>query len=125
MGDLDSRLDALQQRYCASLAEKLGAIELAWSAVRIDGNDIANQEALLNLVHRLAGSAGSYGFYEIGDAAADVDELLDPARITRDPAARSVAMPDLLDRLSPALETLRVAMQRRIDQQGACGASVI
>lgn len=121
MGDVDFRLDALQQRYCSSLAEKLGAIECAWSAVRIDCNDIANQEALLSLAHRLAGSAGSYGFFEIGKAAAEVDALLEPVRITKDPSARGVVMSERLDRLSPALETLRVAMQRMIDQQSASG----
>ena len=117
MSDLNSQLDALQKRYCASLAEKQTAIERAWSAVREDCNDLGNQDALLTLVHRLAGSAQSYGYVAIGNLAAEADVLLDQVRAEKDPASRSAAMCGMLERLAPRLDKLLSALQEAVDLQ--------
>lgn len=117
MSNLDTQLDALHKRYCASFAEKHAAIALAWSAVRADCNDVVNQDALLNHVHRLAGSAPSYGYEEIGRAAAEADAVLDRVRANMEPAARSAAMCGILERLAPKLENLLSALQLTVDRQ--------
>ncbi len=123
MSDLDAQLDDLHRRYCASFAEKHAAIAQAWSALRADCRDVGNQDRLLNLVHRLSGSAQSYGYVEIGLLAAEVDVLLDRVRANKDPALRSSAMCGMLDRLAPRLEKLLAALQETVDRQRAAAAS--
>ena len=122
MSDLDAQLDALHRRYCASFGEKHAAITLAWSAVRADCNDVCNQDRLLNHVHRLAGSAQSYGYAEIGLVAAEVDALLDRVRDIKVPAQRSHAMCGMLERLSPGIGKLLAALQQTVERQHAAAA---
>jgi HPt (histidine-containing phosphotransfer) domain-containing protein len=123
MSDLDTQLDALHRRYCASFAEKQAAIALAWSAVCADCTDVGHQDTLLNLVHRLAGSAQSYGYADIGLVAAEVDVLLDRVRAHKDPAQRNASMCGMLERLAPRLQKLLAALQQTVDRQRAAAAS--
>lgn len=111
MTKVDSRLDALQARYLASLAGKRADIEQAWQALRADCSDTASQETLLKLVHRLAGSAESYGFPEIGRSAARTDLLLDQVRNGGDLAQRSTAMCAMLETLARHIDELLAKLQ--------------
>ncbi len=66
----------LLRRYLDSLPEKQAELEIAWQALQDMG---WNAEPLANLktpVHRLAGSAGSYGLEELGLAARTLDKSL-------------------------------------------------
>ena len=60
----------------AKLAELAGALHAARSA---EGDARAFAQARL-LAHRLGGTAGSYGFFEFGRAAARIEELFTEAQ---------------------------------------------
>jgi HPt (histidine-containing phosphotransfer) domain-containing protein len=117
MNTVDSRLDAIQVRYGASLAGKRAAIERAAQAIRADCGNPKNQDELLLLVHRLAGSAESYGFVEIGRTAAEADTLLDDVRASQTNERRAEAMCAMLDNLNPLLEKLLYALQQAVEMQ--------
>lgn len=117
MTEFDSRLDALQTRYHASLVGKRDDIEQAWRAVRADCADILNQEILLKLVHRLAGSAESYGFTGIGRMAARTDALLDEVRSSGDPARQTAAMCAMLGTLARHMGELLAELQRGAESE--------
>lgn len=76
IGD-DPQVEALCHRYIASLADKRQALQEARQAWRTSGDGDASLRALAALAHRLAGSAGSYGFDALGNQARLVDELAD------------------------------------------------
>ena len=119
MTDVDSRFEALQIRYHAALPGKRAEIIQAWQAVRMDCADAESQQTLLRLVHRLAGSAESYGFAEIGRHAARMDLLLDQVRSSGDPVQRAAAMCAMLDTLSHDIQALLVELKRSIDSNPA------
>ena len=67
----------LADRYAARLPEKISRIEAAWQRLQA-GNDTASHAASLrNLAHKLAGTAASYGYGKLGDAAAALERHLD------------------------------------------------
>ncbi|MBX3687939.1 Hpt domain-containing protein [Dokdonella sp.] len=71
----DPQIEALCRRYIASLGDKRAALESAWRGCRPDGDRDAGLRELAALAHRLAGSAGSYGFDELGLQARNVDRI--------------------------------------------------
>lgn len=121
MTEADSRLDALHTRYHASLAGKRADIEQAWHAIRANCADTASQEILLSLVHRLAGSAESYGFAEIGRCAARTDALLDQVRGNGDPAQRTKSMCAMLETLAREIGELLAELQRGVETMPGSG----
>jgi HPt (histidine-containing phosphotransfer) domain-containing protein len=83
MPEVDALLAAARERYASRLPSKLAAIEAlaargAW--------DEAGREA-----HKLRGSAATYGFVALGDAAAAVERLAAEAG-SLDPAHARVAV---------------------------------
>jgi HPt (histidine-containing phosphotransfer) domain-containing protein len=119
MNSVDSRPDALHARYRASLARKHADIERAVQGIRADCRNPKNQDELLQLVHRLAGSAESYGFVEIGRTAAEADALLDEVRASDGEERRAEAMCARVSSLTPLLERLLSALQRAIEMSAA------
>ena len=96
--DVDALLAVARARYAARLPSKLAAIEElaargAWDETR-------------RAAHKLRGSAATYGFVTIGDAAAALEQLatevssLDPAR------ARGA--------LDEALQRARIEIERAV-----------
>ncbi len=79
MAEVDALLAAAREQYAARLPSKLAAIEEL--AARGDWDE-ARRAA-----HKLRGSAATYGFISIGDAAATLEQLaidatsLDPVRV--------------------------------------------
>ncbi len=74
-------LNQLQSSYGASLPEKVRTLAQALHRVRRQPDDSgAFVEARL-LAHRLKGSAGSFGFDMVGDAAARLEEALDQVEL--------------------------------------------
>jgi len=71
-----SRFRQLRARYLASLVEKLDQLQDAWERIQANGWSQENLDPLRGIAHRLAGSAGSYGFHPQGQAAAALEELL-------------------------------------------------
>jgi CheY-like chemotaxis protein len=74
--DFDQRLALLRSRYVDSLPSKRSLLLDAWTAVRQAPEDEALQVNLRTLLHRLAGSAPSYGYPAIGDVAASASHCL-------------------------------------------------
>lgn len=74
-----STLAALTARYSASLADKLREAERLFADAGRQGFTGATLSALKGPIHRVAGSASVYGFHELGNAAARLDEQLSNA----------------------------------------------
>jgi CheY-like chemotaxis protein/HPt (histidine-containing phosphotransfer) domain-containing protein len=69
-------LAALNERYRASLPEKRSAIMAAFSAWRADLGELEHLRGVNRLLHKLAGSAGGYGYARLGESARAADGLL-------------------------------------------------
>lgn len=76
MNEKSSGGDSLAGRYRASLAGKAVELSQAWERWLIDCDDAHARGALRLISHRLAGSAESYGYPDIGRHALAVDEAL-------------------------------------------------
>lgn len=74
--ELQKKLAALKQTYVSQLGERIGSLDTAFQAIR-DGNDFDTiKEGLVDLsfnAHKLAGTAGTFGFLELGEAGADIE----------------------------------------------------
>jgi len=66
------QMDALHARYARSLASKHAALLEAWRAFETT-KDEASAKKLHGLVHRLAGSAPTYGYASLGTLARNAD----------------------------------------------------
>jgi HPt (histidine-containing phosphotransfer) domain-containing protein len=94
MSDLGATMDALAQRFLARCAEDLPKLQRYSTR---SGDGLADVRFI---VHRMAGSAGLFGYSAIGGLAARADEELS--------AACSIEMPTLRA-LTDALEALLAA----------------
>lgn len=72
----DARLAALHERYRASLPNKHAELDLAWHSLCEASTDVERFQTLRRVVHRLAGSAASYGYAELGAVAVATDLML-------------------------------------------------
>lgn len=70
-----ARLLALQARFAVSLHERLDRLDALVHAAHEGSTEGALAEALV-VAHRLAGTAGSYGYVETGEAAAALEAVL-------------------------------------------------
>jgi CheY-like chemotaxis protein/HPt (histidine-containing phosphotransfer) domain-containing protein len=93
-----SATEALTQRYRASLPEKQSELALAWEQWLAAPADHAAKLRFQSLVHKLAGSAGLYGFEDLGRQARTLDGLLSsweqetpPLRLPLDEFCREAA----------------------------------
>ncbi len=115
MNEVDSRLDILQRRYHASLSTKRYEIETAWLAVRADSRDLDHRTMLAGLVHRLAGSAESYGYVEVGNLAERVDSMLGSETDKLGTRTQIEAVERVLENALPVIECLLAALQMAAD----------
>ena len=115
MIDAESQLHALHARYQTSLPNKRASIELAWRALCADCSDPVRLESLMRLVHRLAGSAASYGYLEIGEFARSADALIEQFRRVGKTASNTENYSGILDGLSPLISSLLQALEQASD----------
>ncbi|MFP2933930.1 response regulator, partial [Pyxidicoccus sp. 3LG] len=89
--DLAASLAALNAEYGSRLKEKVGGLEALLGRLR--GGEREALEEAYTVVHKLHGTAGSYGFAEVSKAAGRLEEVLKPARDggAMDTAAAEVA----------------------------------
>jgi chemotaxis protein histidine kinase CheA len=83
-GGLEERLAKLREGYATKMGEKLDALE---AAVRVVVSRRASSEEvdrLWNAAHKLAGTAGSYGFQQLGEVVHEMETLVDPFRTLGD-----------------------------------------
>lgn len=94
LSDFQNRYRALQQQFCTDLPARLEHILATghnWLAAKAP---VTPGGEFLISVHNLAGSAGSFGFPEIGTLCRQIEDAIRE----NDPAARK-AIPSLLDQL--------------------------
>ena len=72
---IEAKLAALRKAYSTSLPEKIKEIILLWETTRQDFSK-NNFYEFHRAVHSLAGSAGTYGYNELGQACRDLDIYL-------------------------------------------------
>lgn len=73
------RLRALREAYRAQMPEKVSQIEEVWSSLLKDSGERDDLDAVLRLVHTLAGSSASFGLKEVSAAARSLEEELKTA----------------------------------------------
>lgn len=110
------RLQALHARYRTSLSNKRAGVELAWRALCAESSDPARLESLMRLVHRLAGSAPSYGYQEIGDIAARTDATIEQYRQSLRRASAGEDGQGIVDGLMPLVTRLLQAIDRAMNE---------
>jgi diguanylate cyclase (GGDEF)-like protein len=76
--DLAASLAALNAEYGARLREKVSGLEALLGRVRAGERGVMDEA--YTVVHKLHGTAGSYGFAEVSAAAGRLEELLKPGR---------------------------------------------
>jgi HPt (histidine-containing phosphotransfer) domain-containing protein len=74
--ELDRIIAELQAQFRARTAEEMPLIEQHWAALRTGVAPRANAQALRRIVHRMAGSAGSFGYASVSDAATPLEAAL-------------------------------------------------
>lgn len=74
--NLKEQVEELRLLYVASFAAKSVDIAVAWSEADSDTLDTQAIGKLASWLHQLAGSAGSYGFTEIGKLSSETETLL-------------------------------------------------
>lgn len=75
-------LAALSAEFRGELPERLAAINTLWDSVVAGRHDAAQMDELIRAVHKIAGSAGTFGLAALGDAAAAMEARLEPYRGT-------------------------------------------
>ena len=107
---MNEPLDELHLRYRASLADKAAELETLWPLpTSTPARD--RVPALRQLLHKLAGSAGSYGYTEIGAQARLLEQWLSawgaggPRPGARPPLRMSQAFLQLIDVLRRTAST--------------------
>ena len=100
------QMDALHARYARSLAAKHAALLDAWRAFA-SAKDDASARALHGLIHRLAGSAPTYGYASLGMLARKADH------------AFAHGGDDLAERLVAPIEALLDDLARQAQRAGA------
>ncbi len=83
-GGLEERLAKLREGYATKMSEKLDSLEQAVRTVVSRRATPEEVDRLWNAAHKLAGTAGSYGFSQLGDAVHEMETLVDPFRTQGD-----------------------------------------
>ena len=76
-GALEGKVAAIAARFAAKLPQRAAEIERAWANLGDDPDGGEAAEILSIVVHRLAGSALTFGHGQIGDIAQELERLLE------------------------------------------------
>ena len=78
--ELQRKIDALRQAFSQSLAERLAALDSVLAELRADA-PLAGQAGavrmMLEQAHKIAGSAGTFGYAEVSAVASEIEVLCD------------------------------------------------
>ena len=102
---LDARLTELRNRFRGVLPQRMDSIVTRLATLGVGVWDGAIREDLKTEVHSLAGSAGLFGYEQIGVAASALERLI--MRVAKQPAASQAVMDDiqsLVSRLKDAVD---------------------
>ena len=95
------RLARQQDKYMNSLSGKKDRIFNCWSLIQTGGWTLDLLSELRTEVHRLAGSAGSYGLVRLGKAAQNLDRML---ALESEMSSLSSSIAELVDKLFSAFD---------------------
>ena len=104
MNEADPHYAPLRKRYAASLAAKRDDLVRAWRSFADNPGDAAGRRDLHALIHRLSGSAASYGYAHLGAIASAADELMSQTAAHESGSNAGVA------RLAPSIDALLQAL---------------
>jgi diguanylate cyclase (GGDEF)-like protein len=103
-GSPRDRLRALRDKYIRTLPDAIGRIEARWNRVLEDKSNRDEARCLYGLLHTLAGSAPSFGFSEVGEAARNAETLVRSVLDSDGPPAA-----DQWERIDAGLDALLAA----------------
>lgn len=103
-GEIEAELAELRDHYRRNLGERLAEIERALDGSRQQPAERESFEVARTLVHRLHGTAGSFGFPRVSAAARGVEELLERVNVDEPGSWKAVEV-----QLEEALGRLRQA----------------
>jgi len=87
------KIKALKEDYIASLREDFETFEALASEIEFGLEEPRTFDELRELAHRVAGSAGSFGFDALGSTAKSVDQILTKGQTaSADLSARLVSL---------------------------------
>ena len=112
---MDSALLALTERYRASLTEKCAEVARVYLASLVPGQVTVNRILLQSLLDRLSGSAGSYGFAALGEAARVVCVMIEKHHRVLVPAALDR---ERAEQLAAAMDQVHQAFQKVLGPPG-------
>jgi HPt (histidine-containing phosphotransfer) domain-containing protein len=70
------RLQALRDKYAASVPERMAAIRDGLALCQTEGRSPANIEQLHHALHSVAGSAGSFGLHGLGNESRRIEQMV-------------------------------------------------
>lgn len=76
-GEMEQKLEELQQNYSEQLPDKIDNIEKLWSSIQHFGYDRTRISELRRQIHSLVGSGATFGFEEITKSARELESLVD------------------------------------------------
>jgi len=74
--EVEPLLDELRTEYCSALPDRFKAMETLLSSLKAT-HQVADLEELYTIVHKISGTAGSFGLNELGNIAGRWEEELD------------------------------------------------
>jgi HPt (histidine-containing phosphotransfer) domain-containing protein len=99
--DLQQALELFRAQFAQSLPRRMEEARGCLEACRASPGDDERLRDLHRVLHRLAGSAGTFGMPEFGDACRAIEDQLDAL------LARTGRTPDSFDAVARSLEALR------------------
>ncbi|NND44207.1 MAG: hypothetical protein HKN58_02710 [Xanthomonadales bacterium] len=73
---LEAQLEALNRAYRQSFPDKRQSLQTLWRALDAPEPDADAAQQLHRFAHQLSGSAGSYGYADLGELAAGIELTL-------------------------------------------------
>ena len=101
--------ETLQRMYRSSLPMKAAALEAEWNAILAGEPPGPHAEALRSQLHQLCGSAGAYGFDDMGEMARELEKSW--VRWLQVPAPQRSDAFGLCMELAPRMHALQTALR--------------
>ena len=105
------RLLQLHAAFKQRLQAMLVTVQADWQAIRAttdwSQNAASRLQQIHHLVHRIRGSAGSFGYPHVSEAAAPLDDLLSELR-----GASPTSVLENLDQITALIESLAMAFEK-------------
>lgn len=121
MSESDSRsafhkqLDLLRREFAESLTRRSEKIERLWSRLPDTRDPRAGWRSLVEELHKLRGVAGTYGFPELSEQAAELERAILAHREDGDPAFAG----GLRERIGPGIRELVAGLKNaRVPEDG-------